>query len=96
MTTHLCPSHLKTWQKFFAVFAFLFDIYYHFFVVAFFLHMQTRVGPVLITFNPHRGIPIQQAFQYSQLGQNLPLSQLATNVISNLHDNGSSQAIILL
>ncbi|PIK49187.1 putative unconventional myosin-X [Apostichopus japonicus] len=56
---------------------------------------QTRVGPVLLTFNPHRGIPIQQAFQYSQLGQNLPLSQLASNVVNNLHDKGSSQAIIL-
>ncbi|KAJ8037913.1 Unconventional myosin-Ib [Holothuria leucospilota] len=56
---------------------------------------QTRIGPVLLTFNPHRGIPIQQAFQYSQLGQNLPLSQLACNVLNNLHDKGLSQAIIL-
>ncbi|XP_071796950.1 uncharacterized protein [Asterias amurensis] len=56
---------------------------------------HTRVGPVLISINPYRGVPLEQALQHNRTNQSEQLHRLAAHVLKELIDTGASQTIIL-
>ncbi|XP_038068155.1 myosin-3-like [Patiria miniata] len=56
---------------------------------------HTRVGPVLVSINPYRGVPLEQVLQHSRTNQSQHIHRLASHVLKQLIDTGTSQAVIL-
>lgn len=57
--------------------------------------LQTKIGPIIIALNPHRGLSQDQVLEHSQPSQYPHLQKLAQRVHAQLVEQRRPQAVIL-
>ncbi|XP_022108413.1 unconventional myosin-IXb-like isoform X2 [Acanthaster planci] len=56
---------------------------------------HTRVGSVLVSINPYRGVPLEHVLQHSRTNQSHHIQRIASHILKQLIDTGISQTVIL-